>query len=216
MPVGPAIVGSLLGAGGAALGNLSSLLPSKYYRENRDNLEALQAREEAGNLGLSGVEQLRLLQSQAANRTAGQAAASNQIAAGLQGGNAAFGAAPVAAQAAALGNQALQAADNERIAEADRAAALRQQQEIEARLALQEQRRVEQLSAAGEIASGALEGAQSGASLGKMAGAKGAMNRESVQALVSAGVGQEQADKWAQTYTPEQLRALVSLYSDAG
>ncbi len=229
--------GAVAGAAAAAAANSDKLGKSKYYKANREELDELLARQKAGKLGLTGPEQVRLIQQQQVGMGANDVAAKGALNQAMQGSGAGFGASSIAATAAQMGNRVLADQGREAIAEADRAAAMRQRKEIEARRALQEQRRAQTTQAAAQVVSGGVEGAMQGWSLGRMAGsppggapdatkrvgdsagdpqplAAIAMQRSmDSQRLKSAGVPAATAEQWAMTLTPEQMSVIQSMYS---
>jgi len=154
----PVTLAILAGVGGATVGNLPALLPSKLARENKKRLEALKQREERGELGLTAKEEAAIggrLRTTA--DVAAEQAAQQQKALLAGGGSARGGQALAQAQASQQQRMELEQGVGQKILEADLAERQREEDEMRALEAAVEERRRELVGAVGSIAGAGIE-----------------------------------------------------------
>jgi hypothetical protein len=165
--VAAALTGAALGAAERLPDVLPTLLPSAYKKRNREQLEALLAREKAGKLGLTSPEEYALMQQHAGALGASRAAADAATRDALAGGGAGFGAGAQAAAAAQESAARLAGAARSDVAAADYARTQEQKAEIEQRMAVKEAERLADIKAVMDLAAGSLRGVQMGLQQGK-------------------------------------------------
>jgi len=154
----PITLAILTGTAATAAGQLPQLIPSKFERENKARLEALQRQKKAGTLGLTGQEEA-LMERQLAGRSQaaaqGAEAERNRLLAGS--GGAVAGGALLGAQ---LGEEERQRAEERistEIMSQDIQRKRQQEEEIRALQAAEGQRQAEAQAAAGAIVGAGIE-----------------------------------------------------------
>jgi hypothetical protein len=211
----PITLAILAGTAATAAGQLPQLLPSSFERQNKRRLEELQAKEQAGLLGLTEKEQAimdRKLQGASQAAAMGAESERNRLLAGSGGVQA--GSALLGAQLADEERQRAQERISTEVMAADEARKQQQKQEIAALQAAEGQRQAEAQAAAGAILGAGVEaGITTAAQERLFAGAK-APSTQSVQALATQlGVSPDEARGYIElsVTNPEIFKYLTAL-----
>jgi hypothetical protein len=211
----PITLAILAGTAGTAAGQLPQLIPSKFERQNKARLEALQRQQRAGTLGLTGQEEA-LMERQLAGRSQaaaqGAEAERNRLLAGS--GGAMAGGALLGAQLAEEERQRAEERISTDIMSADLQRKRQQEEEIRALQAAEGQRQAEAQAAAGAIIGAGVEaGVTTGAQERLFAGAR-SPSTQTVQALSqSLGVSPDEARGYIELSitNPEVFKYLTAV-----
>ena len=213
----PITLAILAGTAATAAGQLPQLIPSKFERENKRRLEALQRQQKAGTLGLTGQEE-SLMERRLSGR--GQAAAMgaeaerNRLLAGS--GGAMAGGALLGAQLADEERQKVEERISTEIMQADLERKRQQEEEMRALQAAEGQRQAEAQAAAGAIIGSGIEAGATTAAQERLFAAARNPSTQSVQAVSSAlGVSPDEARGYIElaATNPEAFKLMTIIKS---
>ena len=183
----PITLAMLASAAASTAQTLPSLIPTEFDKENKRRLAELQARERAGNLGLTDKEQAimeRRLSGGMQAAAMGAEAERNRLLAGSGGASA--GQALLGAQIADEQRQAAQERINTEIMAADEEKKRRQIEEMRALQATEGERQKQALGAAGAIIGSGVEAGVTTAAQERLFAGSKAPSQQSVQALAQS------------------------------
>ena len=212
-PITLAILGSVAGS---AVGALPSIIPSKFEREQKKRLEALQRREEMGTLGLTDKEQSVLEGRLETKADSAEDFAQNERERLLatQSGGATAGAKLLGAQVASEMEREQNRAIDQSVAEQDLAKQQRQIDEIRALEAAQGQYAANRTQALAGVASAGIEAGFSSAAQQKIIQGNMTPSSNSVNAIAQLyGISDDQARGLLEVSAknPEALRLYQTL-----
>lgn len=211
----PITLAILAGTVSTAASQLPQLIPTKFEREQKQRLEQLKRKEEAGMLGLSAQEQAlmeRRYQGASQAAAAGAEAERNRLLAGgsgVQGGAALLG-----AQLADEERQRAQEKVQTEIMAADLEKQSQQKEEIRALEAGRGETQAQRLAAAGAILGSGIEAGVTTAAQEKLFAGSRAPSQQSVQALAtSLGVSPDEARGYIElsATNPEVFKYLTAV-----
>lgn len=212
-PITLAILGSVAGS---AVGALPSIIPSKFEREQKKRLEALQRREEMGTLGLTDKEQSVLegrLETKADSAEEFAQSERERLLA-TQSGGATAGAKLLGAQVASEMEREQNRAIDQSVAEQDLAKQQRQIDEIRALEAAQGQYAANRTQAIAGVAGAGIEAGFSSAAQQKIIQGNMTPSANSVNAISQLyGISDDQARGLLEVSAknPEALRLYQTL-----